>query len=383
MKQKLTKKFIDSLKEENLIDSVVWDTEISGFGLKITLKGKKVFLLKYRNSLGKQCKPSIGDYGSITPEQARDIARQWKARIAEGGDPLEDKRLKKKQMSLNEFYDGYLKRSKAYKKASSVGTDDTNYKNHLRNGLGKKLVSSISKEDVSKWYAELSDKPGAAGKTLSFLSALMNDAEKEGVRDQNSNPCKFIKKYKTNKIERYLSPSELQRLMATLDDIEKNKSMHPVIVPAIKIALLTGARKSEFLGLKWDWIDFEKSIILLPDSKTGSRPLYLSESAKQILQNVPKQKNNPYIFWGLKPKDHYHNLKKPFAKILKLASIENFRIHDLRHTHASYAVNSGQAMPIIAKLLGHSSTKTTERYAHVDFDPALQAAEAVSQAMGI
>jgi integrase len=375
---KLTKKFIDS-QHAAAGDVIIFDTEIRGFGLKIAPSGRKTFFLKYRNASGRQRKPTIGTFGDLTVDQARKIAADWKADIAAGGDPSAEKQSARKQQTLNEFADGYF--TVARKKASTIGMERSYYETHVRPSLGKLALGDITKKDIQSWINTRSKTPGAANRTVSMLSAIFNEAERLQQRDANSNPCVGVKKYPAEPRERYLSRDEFQRLEATLDQIEQDGLLNYIVAPAIRFALLTGARRGEFLSLKWEYVDFTTQTVNLPDSKTGPRKLYLSEPAVALLRKLPRIEGNPYVFPGHKSSDHFRNLKKPFKRVLELAGIKNFRIHDLRHTHASWGVLAGLPTNMIAKTLGHAQARTAERYAHIGDEPALRAAEMIGREM--
>lgn len=376
--RKLTKKLIDSLRPGSS-DSIVWDNEIRGFGLKVAPSGRKTFILKYRNASGRQRKPTIGTFGAVTVDQARMIATHWMSQIAKGMDPSAEKQTLRSQLTLNQFAASYFGLAK--KRPSTLAMERSYYGTHVEPSLGKLSIGDITQKDVQAWMNTRSKTPGAANRTISLLSAMFNDAERLQHRPANSNPCRRIKKFPSTPKKRYLSRDELKQLERVLCEIEKEKSMDPSIAPAIRFALLTGARKSEFLTMKWEYVDTEDRVVRLPDSKTGPRNLYLSERAIEILNQIPRQHNNPYVFPGKKPNDHYHNLKKPFKIVLDRAGIKDFRIHDLRHTHATWGVHAGLSTHVIAKTLGHTQSRTAERYAHVDDEPALAAAESIGREM--
>jgi len=376
--KKLTKKLIDSLQPQ-ASDLIVWDTEIRGFGLKIAPSGRKTFVLKYRNKFGRQRKPTIGTFGAVTVDQARTIAIDWTNQVAKGMDPSAEKQAQRSQLTLNQFATLYF--GSAKKRESTLAMERSYYGTHVEPSLGKLSVGDITQKDVQAWINTRSKTPGAANRTISMLSAMFNDAERQLHRPANSNPCRRIKKFPSTPKQRYLSREEMKRLEAVLDEIDQNKSMDPCIAPAIRFALLTGARKSEFLTMKWEYVDIKSRVVRLPDSKTGPRNLYLSERAIEVLDQMPRQQNNPYVFPGKKLNDHFHNLKKPFKIVLERAGIKDFRIHDLRHTHATWGVHAGLSTHVIAKTLGHTQSRTAERYAHVDDEPALAAAESIGREM--
>jgi integrase len=171
-----------------------------------------------------------------------------------------------------------------------------------------------------------------------------------------------------------LSPAELARLgdaLATYDG-------SPYAVAAVKLLIFTGARLGEVLGLRWDWIDFERGEARLPDSKTGAKTLHLPPPALAVLAALPQLDGNPYLIAGAKPGAALVNLEKPWRAIRASAGLDDVRLHDLRHAFASIAASSGMGLPIIGKMLGHSQPATTARYAHLASDPVKAAAAAVA-----
>jgi integrase len=206
---------------------------------------------------------------------------------------------------------------------------------------------------------------------------MMNLAEVWRMRPNGSNPCRHIKKYRENKRERYLSEAELARLGEALTEVDQDGTVMPSAVAAIRLLIFTGARLSEILTLRWDYV--EHSYLRLPDSKTGAKVIYLNPPASELLARLPRIVDNPYVIPGNKPGARLVNLQKPWRLIRARAGLEDVRIHDLRHTFASIGAASGLSLPMIGKLLGHTQAATTERYAHLADDPVRAASEAIGQ----
>lgn len=375
---KITMSLIDKTNPSTS-DQFIWDCEISGFALKVAPSGRKTFIMKYVNQGGRQRKQTIGKYGNLTLEEARKKAKIWRGLIADGKDPAAAKDAKKASMTLNEYSKVYF--AKAKKKASTMDTDRRNYQNHLQGTLGHLPLPQIDKNDVRSWYSRLEDRPGAANRTLKLLAAMLNEAGRQELRDPTHNPARSIERYPEVARDRFLTHEELIRLGAALDLVEKERIVHPSIIAAVRLALLTGARKSEILTLKWLQVDFDQSIVWLSDSKVGPREIPLSLAAIRLLQSLPRLEENPYVLPGRLAGAHLTNPAKGFRKIMDLAGIKNFRFHDLRHTYASHAAMGGLTQPMIAKLLGHKQTRTAERYMHFDRAPILRANEIVSDSI--
>jgi len=195
-------------------------------------------------------------------------------------------------------------------------------------------------------------------------------AEKWGERPDGSNPCRHVEKYAELKRERMLSTDEFGRLAEAL----REPGHSPYVVAAIKLLIFTGARLSEVLGLKWDYIDIDRGEARLPDSKTGAKTLHLPAPALAVLAGVPPMAGNPFVIVGHIRGAHLVNIEKPWRGIRKAAELDGVRIHDLRHAFASVAASSGMGLPIIGKMLGHTQAATTHRYAHLASDPVKAAA---------
>jgi len=181
------------------------------------------------------------------------------------------------------------------------------------------------------------------------------------------------------KKERYLSAVEFERLANVLSKREREGTEGPYAVAAIRLLALTGARLNEILTLRWDCVDFERQTLWLPDSKSGRKPVFLSQPAIEVLANLPRFDGNPFVIVGEKRGEHLKNLQKPWGRVRKAAGLHDVRIHDLRHSYASIAAAAGLSLPVIGRLLGHTKSVTTERYAHLAAEPLRAANEAVGE----
>lgn len=198
-------------------------------------------------------------------------------------------------------------------------------------------------------------------------------------RPDHSNPCRHVERYKERKCERYLSAEELARLGEVLAQVEHEQTEPLSALLAIRLLLLTGARKGEILQLTWDEVDFERGYLRLKDSKTGEKTIPLGPAALDLLAEAPtRTEGNPYVCTGARKGQHLVGLQRPWERIREAAGLEDVRIHDPRHTHASVAAGVGYGLPIIGKLLGHSQPVTTARYAHLADDPVREAAGRIS-----
>jgi len=379
---KLTKRLIESTLSQDK-DVVLWDNEVKGFCCKITPAGKRVYLLYYRTHDGRQRKPKIGDHGVMTCEEARTIAQRWLSDVSQGGDPSAQKSLTKNLPTVKELAERYIREYAPRKKEASRKDDERLWNHYVLPFMGERKISTVTRQDVISLHHSLKHFPIRANRVLSLLSKAFNLAELWGYRADASNPCRHVQKYAETKRERFLSQEEITRLMAVLDAEEKEDKELPPVLCAIRLLLLTGCRLNEILRLSWQEVDFDKSCLFLLDSKRGKRTVYLSPPAVELLQNIPREKDHPYVIAGKNKHSHLINLQKPWRRIRKKAGLEDVRIHDLRHTFASVAAAKGLSLPVIGALLGHSQTQTTARYAHLVGQPLLEAVGKVGESIHV
>lgn len=191
---------------------------------------------------------------------------------------------------------------------------------------------------------------------------------------------KGIRRFEERKRKRYVSQAEFARLgeaLARAETGDLGRPVSPQAVAMLRLLILTGARHGEVLALRWDEVNFERGCIELSDSKTGEKEIYLPPPALQVLQDIPRQDGNPYVIIGRKPGTHLVNIKGSWSVIRVEAKLEDVRLHDLRHSFASFGARTGMSLPLIGALLGHRETATTARYAHLSADPLRAAASTI------
>jgi integrase len=318
---------------------------------------------------------TIGPHGSLTPEQAREKARALSGAVTSGSDPATIIAAEKHAPTVSDLAKRFLAEHVATKTKPSTAIE---YRRVLDTiivpAIGAKRVRDITRADVSRLHHAHRDTPYAANRALAILSKMFTLAEKWGERPDGSNPCRHVEKYAELKRERMLSADEFSRLAEAL----REPGRPPYVVAAIKLLIFTGARLSEVLGLRWEWVDFERGEARLPDSKTGAKTLHLPAPALAVLAELPRAAGNPFVVVGHIKGAHLVNIEKPWRAVRKSAGLTGVRLHDLRHAFASVAASSGMGLPIIGKMLGHTQAATTHRYAHLASDPVKAAATAVA-----
>ncbi len=376
---RLTKRLVESTKASRT-DVVVWDTELAGFGCRVRPSGRRTYFLKYRVGGGRGGtlrKPSIGVHGTITCDEARTIAKAWLAEVAKGGDPGADRMVRRRAPSISDLCDRYLKEhAEAHKRPSSVAEDRRLVERRIRPGLGHIKVTDVSRADVGRLHQSLRKTPYEANRALAVLSKALNLAETWGLRPDGSNPCRHVKRFPEKGRERFLSFEEFARLGEALAEAEESGTESPRAIAAIRLLLFTGARLSEVLSLKWRYVSFENGWLRLPESKTGSKTIYLNAPALEVLDKLGPGDPNAWVFQGAKLNRPLRNLDG-WYRIRAAADLADVRLHDLRHSFASVGAGAGLSLPLIGKMLGHSQAATTSRYAHLAVDPVQQAVEQV------
>jgi integrase len=380
MRGKITKRAVDTLRPaDDGAETALWDTELKGFGCRVQRGGGKSYVLQYRAGSGRGAplrKLTIGRHGSPwTPETARGEAKRLLGLIEGGADPAADKIARTESPTIADLAERFLAEHAETKRKTSTALEYRRLLDRLiLPTLGKRKVADATRGDIAKLHHANLAAPYQANRLLAVLSKMFNLAERWALRPDGSNPCRHVEKFKEQKRERMLSPAELGRLGDALAGYQGS----PYAAAAVKLLVFTGARLGEVLGLKWEWVDFERGEARLPDSKSGAKTLHLPPPALTVLAELTRLDGNPYVIVGSKPGAALVNLEKPWRAIRAAAGLDDVRLHDLRHAFASVAASSGMGLPIIGKMLGHTQVATTARYAHLASDPVKAAAAAVA-----
>lgn len=368
-KAKLTVSLIESLVP-GAVDRIVLDTEIPGFGIKVTPKGKRSFFLYHRTQAGKERRPTLGQFPVLRPDAARTLARQMLGEVAKGLDPAETRRTVRKSETVSDLLDRYLSdHAELHKKASSLAEDRRQIEKIIKPQLGGLKLATVTRSDIVKFQASI-PQPTKANRALALLSKAFNLAETWDLRPSNSNPVRGVPKHRERSRERYLSSVEIERLFKLLDEEAGQKTTPASAIAAIRLLLLTGRRLSEVLSLEWSWIDLTAHVLNLPDSKTGRLTLPLASGAVEVLAELRRTAapDAKFVLPGAKPGQRLVNLQKPWRRLRSKVGLDDVRIHDLRHTYASVAIEAGATLYDVQKLLGHTQVATTQRYAHLSLD---------------
>lgn len=339
---------------------VLRDATVRGLHLRCFPESKG-FYLYYRTKAGKERKPKLGDHGAITLAQARKAAQQMLAEVASGGDPAGKQAQARAEPTVTDLWDEYWKRHGSKKKSGA--TDQREWRLHLEPRFGRMKLSEVSFSQVADMAEAMAHTPIEANRVLALFSTMWNFAHRPLEWTQR-NPVKGVKRYKEVKRRRYMKGEEAARIAELLD---ANAAENPASVAFLYLLILTGARRGEIAAARWDWL--KGSAIHLPDSKTGEKVVYLPPQAMEVIDRLPRTSGT--LTGILTPQKLWERLRRE-------AGCPDLRMHDLRHSFASAALSAGLSLAQIGELLGHKSTQTTKRYAHLVDDVATAAAAAAA-----
>lgn len=364
LRTRITKHAVDRLGAGTMIR----DTDLTGFGVRRQRDGAFYFLQK---RIGNRVRwITIGPHGSPwTAETARKEAYRLLGQIAGGAPPQTRRQELEGKPTVRDAAQHFMAEHGTQLKHQSRIKYQFLLDRYILDELGDRLLETINRADIMRLHARMAAKPPLANYAVSVLSKLMSWAEEQGLRPLQSNPCFRLKKYRENARQRFLSTEEYARLGATLASVERIDQENFYIAAAIRLLILTGARLSEIITLKWQYVDLERRMLSLPDSKTGQKIIRLNPQAVDALKRIPPLAGNPYVIVGRRPGACLVNLQKPWRRIRALAGLDDVRLHDLRHSFASMAAAQRGSLPMIGRLLGHNHTRTTSRYAHLAADP--------------
>lgn len=356
-----------------------FDVDQKGFMLEVRASGGKTFYQRYTDERGRERQFKIGPADTLTLEQARRKARVVMAQAVLGSDPQARRRELRAIPTLTALvHSRYLPHIKAYKR--SWRTDETVLRIHILPVLGAMPVDQVAGDDIANLLKNMRERGYATGTTnrvLILLRFIFNLARKWKVPGIKENPTFGLSTAPDVHRDRFLSPEEAQRLISSIN-VDENRGA----AQAIMLLLLTGGRRNEITHAKWDYVDWEKQTLMVPISKTGRpRAISLNGRALALLRTIQLTSTSPFIFPSAVTGRPCPSLHFPWVRIRRRAGLDGVRLHDLRHSFASFLVNQGVSLYVVQGLLGHTQPRTTQRYAHLAQDTLLTAAEVVASVL--
>jgi integrase len=351
-----------------------WDTHLRGLVLEVRSTGGRTFYFRYQDQHGRQRQHKICTFGDLTIDKVRKEAQRLRSEVVLGGDPAGKKEEKKAIPTYGVFADQHLAHAKTYQR--SYDTTEMYMRRHIKPRWGKLLLSEITQQDVAKWLSEKSGEglaPATVEKIRVILGRSFELALEWNVPGVTRNPTHGIKRPPINNArDRYLTAAEAERLRLAVAG-SRNTQLKYIV----DLLLLTGARVSELLNAKWEHVDQDRRLWLIPTSKTGKpRHVPLSSLALDIVRVVPRFTKCPWLLPNPKTREPFTDIKHAWQTARDEAGLPGLRIHDLRHSAASFMINAGVDLFAVGRVLGHADHKSTMRYSHLAHDTLLAAVEA-------
>ena len=351
-----------------------YDRTVTGFVLECRCTGGKTYYLRYPDPAGRQRQIKIGRYEDIPFAPAKKRAVQLRSEAIVGGDPAAKKAEAKAIPLYRELSAMHLADAKLHQR--SYATTEMYVRRHIIPKWGKVRLTDIDSRAIAQWLADKLAEglaPATVEKIRAILSRSFELGGRWGIPGAEKNPVRGVAKQRfENARQRFLSRDEGVRLRDAVA-----QSQNPQLGPIVGLLLLTGARLRELLDARWEHVDVVGRRWLIPTSKTGrSRHVPLSAAALAIIEALPRFQTCPWLVPNPETLKPYVSIKHGWQRAIKVAKLPGLRIHDLRHSAASFMVNSGVDLFAVGKVLGHASYQSTQRYAHLANDTLLAAVEA-------
>ena len=388
MTQRLSDRVVKALSVPASGSKITYDSEVSGFGARVTAAGARAFVLNYRIG-GRERRYTIGSFPDWSVTAAREEARTLKRRIDRGEDPMGERHEERAAPTVGDMCDRYITDHLPKKRPTSQRDDLAMINTIIRPRLGREKVAEVRFGEVERLHRDISQRaPIRANRVASLLRRLFNLSIRWGWRADN--PCRGIERNHEECRSRYLTGDELARLSGALAE-----HSHQVSANAVRLVILTGARRGEVLAAEWSQFDLAAGLWTKPSSHTKQRREHrvpLSAPALQLLTAIKEQQVSEveqvrrkrgkaaplrYLFHGVDPEKRLTDVKRTWATVCRRAGLTGVHLHDLRHTFASIVASGGGSLPLIGALLGHAHPSTTARYSHLFDDPLRAATERV------
>jgi len=390
---KLTKRVVDAIRPDRSGKDVFrWDAgdgALKGFGIRMKPSGAASYLVQYRNKEGRTRRLVIGKVGTLTPDEARNLAGDALRAVARGSDPSAERHAVRGAVTVSELCDLYRAETKGRIKASTWCSDRSRIETHVKPLIGQFTVRSLTTADIERMKADIiagkTARPrkvegrggiatggaGVAARTLGMVVTILEYARKS-LKLIKENPARDVKKPPDRKQRRFLTVEEMAKIGQAIRESQAEGG-NATALAAIRLLLLTGLRRMECLALRRAWVDGRAGCIRFEDTKSGPQLRPIGREAVKLIEAQPAGEGGPWVFPASHGDGHMVGLPKVLARICAQAGLEGVTVHMLRHSFAASAAEMGFSELTIAGLLGHSVPGITARYAHVP-DSALVAA---------
>lgn len=354
-----------------------YDTEMPGLRIQVTPAGTKTFQFRmWSPELGRPLLRTIGKIGSVSVKEARQQALQLAAEVNSGIDVEAERRAKREEMTFSEVFNSFIEtHAKAHRR--TWPEDQRTFRLHMAQAFGNKRADWITTDRLRAWHAKIGQSSGkiAANRALGLLSSVFSHELPD-----KKNPASGVKKFPEKSRDRFLQPNELESFFQALGD-EPNRD----IADFFMLLLLTGARKSNLMSMRWNHVDLENGIWSIPaeESKNSDKMnIPLVPDAQAILEKRKSKTSSFYVFPSTKSKTgHIINPNKAWKRIITRTKLKDVRIHDLRRTMGSFMAAGNTSTVIIGKALGHSDPTATAIYSRLNLDPVRSAMEQAAATM--
>lgn len=375
----LNTEFLEKLQQTTLRKKVIFsDVEYRTLQLEYRPSGTGTWYFRGKDEKGMFKQVRLGSLDDMDLLEARAQVYELQKYLAQGGTLTARQARSAKKITFRNFVElHYLPHAQVRKRSWYI--EGRVFERHIFPHFGEQKLDSISRISLTLWQESLRQK-GLAEATCNRLLYLMkyvfNCARRWDFLEDS--PARDIYPLPEREFrERYLSEEEAQRLLNSLAS-----EPGTLAIFAIQLLLFTGARKTEILSARWEHIDMKRRILTVPLSKSGHmRHIPLSDAALNVLRKMRRRRSG-WIFPSPKSDSHITNVYSTWDRIRKRAGLQDVRLHDLRHSFASFLVNSGCSLYEVQKILGHHDPKMTTRYAHLAQKSLLKAANLVSMKLG-